>query len=103
MVPGASVSSILSIAAPHESAVCTPREDIGHVSRVYHLLEQQQKHLVLLNKFGSSSKNLAVLAAVMANTHVHLIDDDMKEADYREILLNLYCKVLGCVHDLLDK
>lgn len=69
------------------------REDVDHICRLYFLLEQQHKHLILLNKFGSSSKNLAVQAGVLADCQVHLIDISMPDSTYRELMKAIYINV----------
>lgn len=71
----------------------TCREDIDHISRLHHLLELQYKHLILVNKFGASSKNLAVLAGIVSDHLVHLIDSNVPDAKYKEIFISTYIKV----------
>ena len=69
------------------------REDVDHICRLYSLTEQQHRHLILLNKFGASSSNLAVIAGVIAGCTIHSVDPHLTDAEYRAMLLSTFQQV----------
>ena len=75
------------------------REDIDHIARLIELMDEQHKHLILLNKFGASSKSLAILAGLVSDSQIHLIDANLKDAEYREMMITTFVQVGAHIFD----
>ncbi|KAK9814943.1 hypothetical protein WJX73_002724 [Symbiochloris irregularis] len=63
------------------------REDWIHVCHIHNVLQQRQRHALLLSRRGSNAPALAMLAATLADASVLTIDQKMEPASYRSRLL----------------
>ena len=69
------------------------REDWVHVCHIQNVLQQQQRHALLLSRRGSNAAPLAMLAAALADASVLTIEPSMEPVQYRARLLEALQKV----------